>query len=286
MKAARLALGALQITVLSDGTVTRDVTEVLTRIARRDVEELLARAGKPAMLEIQISAFLVDDGTRKVLVDAGAGDLRGDEAGHLRESLRAAGEDPARIDDVVVSHIDANHSGGLVKDGAIVFPNATVHLPERDHALFLAPDGASQLPEGLAHVCAEARRTIGPYADAGRVRTYAFGETLFPWLRSVGASGNTPGYSQLIVDGQGLLLVLLGDTIDVAEVQLPRPEADVVFHLDADQATAHRRRALEAAATGGYLVGLGHMPLPGIGYVRRRQGGGYAWEPLPGADFT
>lgn len=277
---SKLTVGTLDVTILSDGTATRDATELLTRIPRRDVEELLARAGKPAMLEIEINAFLVDDGTRKVLVDAGAGDLRGDEAGYLGASLRLAGFDPAGIDDVVVSHIHEDHTGGLLKDGAMLFPNATVHVPERDHALFLDPAGPTRPGEQHRYVCTLAARTIGPYMAAGRVRTYRFGEVIFPWMRSVGAPGNTPGYSQLVLESEKMRLVLLGDTIDIAEVQLPRPEAGVIFDVDGDEAAAHRRRALEAAAAGGYLVGLGHVPLPGVGHVRHRAGGGYAWEPL------
>ena len=81
------------------------------------------------------NVFLVIEGDRRVLVDAGNGAPRGS----LLAKLRADGVDPATITDVLLTHEHRDHVGGLVgPDGAAAFPSATLHA--------LVPPGADPAP--------------------------------------------------------------------------------------------------------------------------------------------
>ena len=105
------------------------------------------------------NVFLVIEGDRRILVDAGNGAPRG----ALLAKLRADGVDPATITDVLLTHEHRDHVGGLVgPDGAAAFPNATLHAlvpPGVDLApfrpdlyelrAFADPAAATNLPAGF-----------------------------------------------------------------------------------------------------------------------------------------
>ena len=79
-------------------------------------------------------------------MDTGAGDLFGPTVGHLNAALFAAGVRPEQISDVLLTHIHADHSGGLMSGQALAFPNATVHVAKRESDFWLDPATSSGRP--------------------------------------------------------------------------------------------------------------------------------------------
>jgi len=78
--------------------------------------------------EGSINAFLINTGSRLVLIDSGAGELYGDYCGHLPANLRAAGYTPEQVDEVLLTHLHADHVGGLtVDDNAAADARTRVH---------------------------------------------------------------------------------------------------------------------------------------------------------------
>jgi hypothetical protein len=65
----------------------------------------------------------------------------------------------------------------------------------------------------------------------------------------------------------------------VAAVQFEQPAVTIDFDGDAKVALAERKRAFDAAAKGGYLLGAAHVQFPGLGHVRTA-GKGYQWVPV------
>lgn len=63
-----------------------------------------------------------------VPVDGGCGLFYGPSLIKLPASLKAAGYTPEQITDVLVTQAHDDHTGGLVVDGKLVFPDATVHI--------------------------------------------------------------------------------------------------------------------------------------------------------------
>lgn len=217
----RVAFGEWQLCVVSDGTATRDVSSLLLDVTGERLGQLLACGFRQARMQLSMNTLLIDTGDRRLLIDTGAGDLFQPEGGLLADNLRAAGYSPERIDDVILTHIHADHSGGLVRNGKPVFPSATIHAPEGDYDFFMDEAEEARSPNRYRHVFAQARTCLGPYVAEDRVRRFAWNTELYSGITSRPAPGHTPGHTYFELASGGEKMVFLGDTVHVAEAQFP-----------------------------------------------------------------
>src|SRR6202045_939218 len=129
----RTKIGKIEVIAVSDGTVGLGLTKELVQNAKPgEVERLLARHFEKSPLDASVNAFLIQYENKLVLIDAGSSELVGPTAGKLPQSLRAAGAPPENITDVFVTHIHPDHTGGLMNGKTKVFPNATIHINQRE----------------------------------------------------------------------------------------------------------------------------------------------------------
>lgn len=81
-------VGDVRVTALSDGTVPIDLHLLLRGTTPARTDALLARGFLANPVEASINAYLLEIGTRRVLVDTGAGDLFGpSNGGRLLDGL-------------------------------------------------------------------------------------------------------------------------------------------------------------------------------------------------------
>jgi len=73
-------------------------------------------------------------------------------------------------------------------------------------------------------------------------------------------------------------LLIWGDVVHLAAVQIPSPEAALVFDVDLQVARDTRRRTFDRVAADRLRVAGAHLDFPGFGYIVR-QGAGYRYEP-------
>ncbi|OYO30804.1 MBL fold metallo-hydrolase [Janthinobacterium sp. PC23-8] len=278
----RMMLGQFQVTALSDGTVTIPLDKLLTDIEPATLAASLQEAHLQPMAETSINAFLINTGKQLVLVDTGAGDLfglpMGEHAGRLQRSLRNAGYAPGQIDAVLLTHIHADHSGGLSHDGVRLFPNAKVYVDSHDSDFWLNQANRAGAAEGQRHGFDEAQAMLAPYVAAGKLTPFKSGAEILPGIRAVAAPGHTPGHSYYAVESGGQKLLLLGDMIHAGAVQFAHPGTTIGFDVDAKAAKARRASEMADAAKNGYWVGAAHLSFPGIGHIAK-DGTGYRWLP-------
>jgi glyoxylase-like metal-dependent hydrolase (beta-lactamase superfamily II) len=274
----RLMLGSFEVTSLSDGTVGLPVDQILHAPAGR-VAEGLKQNFQTAPLETSVNAWLINTGSRLVLVDAGAGTLFGPTLGKLATQIRAAGYQPEQVDDILITHMHPDHVGGLAADGQRVFPNATVHADKADADHWLSPAKADAAPKELKGFFQGAVASLTPYVQAGRFQPFERDGEIVPGIRALAAHGHTAGHAVYAVESQGQRLVLVGDLIHVASVQLASPEVTIAFDSDEPQAAKTRARVFSELAKDGSLVAVAHFNFPGIGRLRQA-GKGWQWLPL------
>jgi glyoxylase-like metal-dependent hydrolase (beta-lactamase superfamily II) len=274
----RFRLGDFRVTVLSDGTYPLDVSEVMSEPEK--VRSEMAKSHQALPVELSINCFLIDTGDKKILVDAGAGELFGSTSGHLVANLRAAGYSPESIDAVLLTHIHGDHSGGLSVGGQRVFPNATVYVDRRDPDYWLNAESVSKAPANRKPMFVQAHQTVDPYVRAGKLHRFDGAMELFPGVRSITEYGHTPGSIAYMIESRGEHLLLWGDIVHAAEVQFRDPTITIDFDVDRRAAIATRKRVFADAAEQGYLVGGQHISFPGVGHLRAEQSG-FSWVPVP-----
>lgn len=275
----RMMLGDFEVTALSDGGSMGNIAKLMSNpeLAR----EILAKDHESLPRPTSYNAFLINTGSRLVLVDTGTGSRRpGSTTGRLLSNLQAAGYNPGQVDAVLLTHMHGDHDGGLSADGQRVFANATVYLDKRELAYWLNPTGDNLTAEQKKRTSEQQHARMDPYIKAGRVKTFDGATQLFPGIRAVPAYGHTPGHTAYMVESQGQRLLLWGDIVHCAEVQFPHPMITIRYDSDPAQAAATRVKLMSEAAAQGYLVGGAHISFPGLGHIRAEKQG-YAWIPAP-----
>ena len=128
----RTHLGRYEVTAISDGTIPMDFAAVYLNTTPEEVKTAMEAAFRETPTPTSVNAFVINRGDRLVMVDAGTGTYLGKQLGHLTMNLEASGYRAEQIDDILLTHIHTDHSGGLTVDGKRVFPNATVHVNQRE----------------------------------------------------------------------------------------------------------------------------------------------------------
>jgi glyoxylase-like metal-dependent hydrolase (beta-lactamase superfamily II) len=275
----RMMLGSFEITALSDGTVDLEIIPLLTNTTPAKVARALARHHLKDPVETSVNSYLINTGSKLVLVDAGAGTTFGPTLGKLSSNLRAAGYQPEQVDEIYITHMHADHVGGLVAEGKPVFPNAIVRADKREADYWLNAKNMESAPADMKSFFEAAMGSLRPYVDAGRFRPFEGDTELIPGVRAVAARGHTPGHAIYLVDSGGQKLVLWGDLMHVAAVQFAEPSVTIKFDTDSKAAAVQRKKAFAAAAKQGQLIGASHLPFPGLGYLRA-DGSAYEWIPV------
>lgn len=275
----RMMLGDFEVTALSDGTHAMDVNQLLDQAKASTVQQSLKAADQTPSYEWSFNGFLVNTGSKLVLIDTGAGTSMGSDLGKLAARIKAAGYTPEQIDEIYITHMHPDHIGGLVADGKAVFPNATVRAGKADADFWLSKAQEEKAPAEAHEFFDGAQKALDPYVKAGHFKPIAADGELVPGIRSISLNGHTPGHTGYAVESKGQKLLVWGDTLHVQTVQFAHPEVSIKFDSDGANAEKVRERILADAAKNGYLVAGAHISFPGIGHIAA-DGKGYRWLPV------
>ncbi|MET3131877.1 glyoxylase-like metal-dependent hydrolase (beta-lactamase superfamily II) [Oxalobacteraceae bacterium GrIS 1.11] len=274
----RLMLGAFEVTALSDGTVDLPVDQLLSA-SPATTKQALSASFLSAPLETSVNAYLINTGSKLVLIDTGAASLFGPTLGKLLANLKASGYEPAQIDEIYLTHLHPDHVGGLISNGMLAFPNATIRADRRESEFWLSQANMERAPDASKGFFQGAMSSLNPYVAVEKFLPFAGDTELVPGIKSSSSYGHTAGHTSYVIESQGKKLLLVGDLIHVAAVQLDNPAVTIVFDGDPKAAAAARGKAFTQAAREGALVGASHIQFPGLGHLRSA-GTSYQWLPV------
>src|ERR1700726_4224959 len=267
----RMKVGDLEVTALFDGHAVFDPHWLNGTKAMMDgVAEALHE--DPHMLDVSDEGFLVNTGTKLILVDAGAGTWWGGGAlGRLVGSLRSAGYTPEEVDIVLLTHLHSDHVGGLTtQDGKRVFPNAEVYVAKAESDFWLSPEITAKAPKDAQPFFQSAQAIAAPYIKAGKWHTFSGSETIVDGMQIAPLPGHTPGPTGYEFLSKGQKILFWGDIIHAQRVQLQHPEVTAIFDIDPTAAAATRNQLLPKLAGADVLIAGPHMSFfPPLGRLRK-----------------
>jgi glyoxylase-like metal-dependent hydrolase (beta-lactamase superfamily II) len=278
----RRRIGEIEVFALLDGHATFPtslfsgfdpaIAEASARAARKPFD--------PAQVTLGINAYLVRTGDRIIAVDAGAPSAMGPTVAGWGPALEAAGIPHDKVDTVFLTHLHADHVGGLtdMATGAATLPNAQVIASETEWTFTHDPVVYAGLPKDFQAFFDLARALVAPY-DTRKTLIVA-GAEIAPGLTAVAMPGHTPGHLGLRIDSGNESLLIWGDLLHSTAFQFARPDWAFAFDTDQAKAAETRRAALDMVAADGMMVAGMHLDFPGFGYVEKA-GEGYRFLAAP-----
>lgn len=270
-------IGGYSAVALKDGgiVVPVDGKSFVLGQSNDAVGAVLKAGGAPAdHFEFSIQPLLVHAGVHVLLFDTGAGGFFGDVAGKLPESMMAAGEKPASVTDIFISHAHGDHIGGLLTStGTLAFPNAAIHIsaPEWKFLSGLKEDEAKSF--GIQQVSA--------LVSAIQPKVVAFepGADLLPGIvKAVELKGHTPGHSGYRIGSGADSVLVFGDAMHSYVVSVRKPSWQVAFDADKELGATTRVALVKSSAASGQRLYSEHFPFPGIGKIVKGKEGA-SWQP-------
>jgi glyoxylase-like metal-dependent hydrolase (beta-lactamase superfamily II) len=282
----RFPVGRLSCAVVSDGQMRPPWEPPLAAfftpgsgVPGQNLRDAIAAEGeRRTTLACGYNCLLVETGDGHAVIDTGLGaNFLGygpriePLVGRLGERLAVAGASASQLAAVVFTHLHQDHARGAIWSGRLAFPDATGFAHAAEIAFW--SDAARRADDEHRESAREAIRVFG-----ARLRAFEHDAEILPGVRTVDASGHTPGHSAILLESQGERLLCVGDSF-YDRLQLSHPQWCTPWDHDAGRAVLSRRRLLDRAADENLLVHAYHMPFPGLGLVRRL-GDAYEWVPI------
>jgi glyoxylase-like metal-dependent hydrolase (beta-lactamase superfamily II) len=263
----RRTVGNVEVIALADMQQAYPATAVFPG-AGAALDRFAAYIDAEGKILLNFAAFLLIDGSRRILVDTGWGP---EFSGQLPDELAACGVAASAVDTVIFTHLHGDHTGWNFDRATSrpYFPNARYLVPKGDFDHYSA-----QTPPPASFT-----RDIAPLAKTGQLELIEGEVSLTPSLTTLPTPGHTPGHTSVMIASGREHGCVLGDVV-VTRIDAEEPALDMSFDWDHAIARRTRESLVARLAQERALVGASHLPAPGFGHFAVR-GGRSRWDPAP-----
>lgn len=263
--------GDWRCAVIHDGAFAASADYLFASAPAAERDAVLSGRGlDPERIIVPVNVLLVDMDDTIMLIDTGMGTAAG---GQLREDVEVAGIDPEAVGIVVLTHVHADHIGGLWEaPGRLMYPNArhiinTIEWEYWTDEINLRRHGTEQ------------ERTVREYLLplSYHVELVLPPTEVVPGVRLLSALGHTIGHIVVELTSGGERLLCSVDTA-VLPLHMEYPGWVVGADQLPDRVEVTRRRIFGQAAVDGTFIFANHAPFPGLGRVQA-DGTRFLWQP-------
>lgn len=258
-------VGDITVTVVSDGGMQFPFWPYyeLDEVKGKEILDINFEMSPPFL---NTNCFVINIGGRLTLIDAGLGN----GIGVALKNIIAAGYAIEDIETVLLTHLHPDHSNGLIHtDGTKAFPNAEIVVRDAEYDYWMdnhnMKDPSNENEQSNFQM---AQAALASYE--GRIRTFVKEENEpVSGIQAIEAPGHTPGHTAYLVASNGEKLLIWGDILHNATIQLLRPEEKLAMDVNPEMAIETRRRILDWTAEERLLVTGMHLNFPGLGHIRK-----------------
>ncbi|MEM8665138.1 MAG: MBL fold metallo-hydrolase [Pseudomonadota bacterium] len=274
----RVKVGDAAVTGIADGHLALNASVFPDASEEEFAAAMEAAFLPPEAYTAPVNAYLVQSGGSTTLIDAGGSTQMAPTLGKLTANLEAAGVAPGDINTILITHLHPDHIGGLMAGGGVAFPDTEVKVREEEVAFWTDPATRAAMPEGFRPMVDGVVAMLEAYGD--QVTRFSADGEMAPGIEAVFLPGHTPGHTGFRVGSGDDALLIWGDVVHAAPLQMPNPRQYIGFDTDGEQAVKTRLELLDQVATDRLPVAGMHMPFPGFGHIAPR-GEGFEFVVLP-----
>lgn len=271
----------IEVISIYDGIFKLPLNEGFVQGAKVDeVRQVLTGAGfSGEFMPLEFAFTVIRTPTHTVLIDAGTGGQMVPTAGLASTGFNNAGISPADIDTVILSHMHADHSFGLLEKDTNkqIYPNAEILINETEYQFWTDETNNSKLNERFRN---QALRHQATFSTFKNISLYSDNQAdLVPGINAVAAPGHTLGHTAFHIASGNDQLLLIGDAVLTPSVFAANPDWQVAVDMDKAAAKETRYRLLERAINDNVTIAGYHFGFPNSGRLEK-DGNGFTFVPV------
>lgn len=266
-------VGSIEAAGIADGVNTFPLPDrFVVNQPREEVQKALAATKLGTeKLSIPFNPFVFQNGSRVVLIDTGMGPAANEKTpavGNTVKNLSAAGYDPSKITDVVISHFHGDHINGLLNGANPTYPNAQLWVPAAEWKYWTDEGELSRAPDARKGAFANVKRI---FADGlnNKVTQYEHGKEVVPGLTALATFGHTPGHTSFVLASGSDKLFIQSDVTNIPALFVANPGWHAMFDQDAKMAEETRRKTYDMVSAEKMRVQGFHFPFPSLGRIEK-----------------